>query len=80
MVKIFYDNKTGYFDIGRLLWAASVISSILFEGISIIAKNQNFDPISFGSGVAALLAGGGFSTAIKDRTLTNGGNTNVTES
>lgn len=61
------DHRTGKVDIGRALCAASVLSAILFEGVAIIVKNQNFDAMSFCSGLGALLAGGGFGVAINNR-------------
>lgn len=63
------DNET--FDIGRLLWALSVLAYI---GICIYAvyKGQQFAAAEFGGGLSAQLAGGGFGVAVKGKTEPGG--------
>lgn len=59
------DNQTH--DIGRLLWAVSVLA---FLGMSFFAiwRGQAFDPVAWGTAIALVLAGGGASVAIKSHT------------
>jgi hypothetical protein len=59
------DNET--LDIGRVLWAAG---TIVFFVLSIHStyKGQPFDPTAWGSGFAAVLAGGGAALGFKSKT------------
>lgn len=59
------DNET--FDIGRVLWA---LSCLTFLGISILTtiQGQPFHPMEWGTGLSAVLAGGGISVAVKSHT------------
>ena len=59
------DNHT--FELGRALWALSVIALLAFQGVAIVMKGQAFNPVEFGAGVAAILAAGGFGIAAKDK-------------
>ncbi|GCE89056.1 MULTISPECIES: hypothetical protein [Acetobacteraceae] len=54
-------------EVGRVLWCLSVLAMIIFQGAALCTKGQSFDPVAFGTGVAALLAAGGFGVALKDR-------------
>lgn len=56
------DNKT--LDIGRILWALSVLS-FLSMGFYGIFKGQVMDYLAFGTGVAAVLAAGGAALGLK---------------
>lgn len=56
------DNKT--LDIGRILWALSVLS-FLSMGFYGIFKGQVMDYLAFGTGVAAVLAAGGAALGFK---------------
>lgn len=67
MLKSIFTDSNQDLDAGRILYAVSVVSAIGFEGVAIIAKNQPFDSMAFCSGLAALLAGGGFGVAIRDK-------------
>jgi hypothetical protein len=62
------DNKT--IDIARILWALGCIS---FLGCAFYAlyKGQNWDAVAFGTGFAALLAGGGAAIGLKKGTEPN---------
>ena len=59
------DNHT--FELGRALWALSVLAMLAFQGMAIWLKGQAFSPVEFGAGVAAILAAGGFGVAAKDK-------------
>lgn len=59
------DNQT--FDIGRLLWATGVIVFLVYGGWHVI-RNHQFDPLAFGSGLGAALAGGGLGVGFKKDT------------
>lgn len=59
------DNES--FEIGRALWALSVLATIAYQGVAIWVKGQAFNSVEFGAGVAALLAAGGFGIAVKDK-------------
>lgn len=56
------DNKT--LDIGRILWAMSVIS-FLVMGFYGIWKGQVMDYLAFGTGIAAVMAAGGAALGMK---------------
>ena len=59
------DNKTP--DLGRLLWAVSVLSFIGYAGIHVV-HNHTFDPQAYGLGIGAALAGGGIGLGQKAKT------------
>lgn len=59
------DNSTP--ELGRLLWALSVLAIIFYQGWELIVDKKDFDAIEFGTGIAAILAAGGFGIAAKDR-------------
>jgi hypothetical protein len=56
------DNKT--IDIGRILWAMSVVS-FLVMGFYGIWKGQVMDYLAFGTGIAAVMAAGGAALGMK---------------
>lgn len=60
-----HDNMSP--EVGRMLWAVGCLSMIVFEFIHVFVNAKDFDPISFGGGFAAILAGGGAAIAVKDR-------------
>lgn len=53
-------------DIGRYLWALGVLTMIIYAGWHVI-QNHQFDPVAYGTGLGALLAGGGAGVALKYR-------------
>lgn len=59
------DNRT--FDMGRVLWFQSVQAFILVTIYS-LHKGGSFDPVVWGAGLAALIAGGGAAIGIKANT------------
>jgi hypothetical protein len=59
------DNQS--LDIGRILWALSVLS-FLGMGFYAIYKGQVTDFIAFGTGCAAVLAAGGAALGFKSKT------------
>lgn len=68
-----------HFDLARILWLATAVAGIGFTGAHLI-MNGAFSVIEFGTGMAAILAGGGAATAVKDvgvakaaSTVTGGG-------
>lgn len=58
------DNRE--YEIGRALWALSVLAMIGYQGFA-IWKGQPFSPIEFGAGAGGILAAGGFGVAAKDK-------------
>lgn len=57
------DNQS--VDVGRVLWAALVVSQCGMQAVSVVLHGIPFDPVSFVTGGAALLAGGGAALRIK---------------
>ncbi|RYD47941.1 MAG: hypothetical protein EOP83_27260 [Verrucomicrobiaceae bacterium] len=62
------DNKT--YEMGRVLWFQSVQAFILITMYSLY-KGNDFDPITWGAGVAALIAGGGAAIKLKQESEPN---------
>lgn len=72
-IKDLFTCKDGVsFDVGRVLWVATVLSLIGFEGYSIVWHSQPFDALQFASGAAAALAGGGAALGMKRLTEPQG--------
>ena len=65
------DNQS--FELGRALWALGVLALIAYQGLALWGKGQAFSPIEFGTGLAAILAAGGFGIAAKDKANPSGG-------
>jgi hypothetical protein len=59
------DNET--VDIGRVLWAISVLSFVVMGFIGAY-KGQVTDYLQYGSGIAAVLAAGGAAIGLKSKT------------
>lgn len=59
------DNQT--VDIGRVLWAISVLSFVVM-GFAGVYKGQVTDYLQYGSGIAAVLAAGGAAIGFKGKT------------
>ena len=59
------DNET--LDIGRVLWALSVIT-FLIMGVYSIRRGHSPDFLAYGTGLAALLAAGGAALGLKAKT------------
>jgi hypothetical protein len=57
------DNRTP--DLGRVLWALSLVSFISLTFYSLTTGHYTFDPVTWGAGCAALLASGGAGLAMK---------------
>lgn len=55
----------GHTEMGRVLWFLGGLATIIFQGYAIF-EGQNFDPLTFAGGFAALLAAGGFGIKQKD--------------
>ena len=60
------DNET--LDIGRILWAVSVVAFIGIGAGAVFVQNQVFDPAQWGLGAGAVLAGGGGAIGMKAKT------------
>lgn len=58
------DNRS--FEIGRAMWALSVLMGLIYQGIAILLKGQPFSVTDFGVGMGTLLAAGGVGVAAKD--------------
>jgi hypothetical protein len=65
------DNRT--YDMGRVLWFQSVQAFVLVTIYS-LHKGGSFDPVTWGAGLAALIAGGGAAIGIKASTEPNDAN------
>jgi hypothetical protein len=59
------DNQS--FELGRALWALGTLALIAYQGLALWWRAQAFSPIEFGTGLAAILAAGGFGIAAKDK-------------
>jgi hypothetical protein len=59
------------FELGRALWATGVLAMIAYQGIALWWRAQPFNPVEFGTGIAAILAAGGFGVAAKDKANAN---------
>jgi hypothetical protein len=57
-------------EMGRVLWFLGGVATIVFQGYAIF-KGQEFDPLVFAGGFAALLAAGGFGISQKDNGVAN---------
>ncbi|MHB1176053.1 MAG: hypothetical protein ACYCZJ_13120 [Sulfuriferula sp.] len=56
------------YDIGRILWALGVLTFCFLAGWAIIKNHQAFDAMSYGGGLAAVLAAGGAALGMKQKT------------
>jgi hypothetical protein len=69
--KLFFDSFTGktndIFDIGRILWALSVLFYLGLSTADVI-MTKNFEYQDFGIGLGAVLAGGGAAIGFKKST------------
>ena len=63
------DNRS--VDMGRLLWAFTITCLCVFEGVAVCLRGT-FDPMTFSTGAATLLAGGGVGIAVKAHTEPKG--------
>lgn len=53
------------FDVGRVLWALSMVWFLGLAGWSVIFNHIPFDALAYGGGAAGLLAGGGIGIGAK---------------
>lgn len=53
------------YEAGRFLWFISVLAAIGYSGAH-LAMNGEYDILSFGGGMAALIAAGGWGVGAKD--------------
>ena len=60
------DNSTA--DIGRVLWCVSIVAFVSMAGYSLATGHYVFDPISYGGGLASLIAAGGAALRFKSGT------------
>jgi hypothetical protein len=71
IARIFHGWFTGtdnqHFELGRALWALGCLAMIAYQGAALFVLKQPFNPIEFGTGLAAILAAGGFGVAAKDK-------------
>ena len=63
------DNAT--FDLGRVLWGIMGAGFVFLSGWH-VGHGGAFDPVSWGTGAAGLLAGGGIGIAAKSKTEPGG--------
>jgi hypothetical protein len=54
-----------HLELSRMLWGLSVLAGIAYAG-GHLYLNHAFSIMEFGTGMGALLAGGGAATAVKD--------------
>lgn len=55
------------YEVGRALWALSVIAGIGFAGWDMFGNHNHFNAVEYGTGIGSLLALGGVGIAFKDR-------------
>jgi hypothetical protein len=67
MLHLFSGKDNTTLDIGRILWAISVVTFLLLSAYS-IHNGQLFDPIAWGTGIGLVLGAGGAAIAIKSTT------------
>ena len=61
-----FTSKDGRsFDIARVLWALSIIWFLGLATYSVVVNKALFDALAYGTGGAALLAGGGIGVGAK---------------
>ena len=65
------DNKT--YDLGCILWAQMGIAFVAVSGWAYSSGHASFDPVAWGGGAAAILAGGAGGLKLKQSTEPNGG-------
>jgi hypothetical protein len=53
------------FDLGRILWAISVLAGIAYAGFDLLYLKSKFDITTYGIGIGTLLAAGAGSLYIK---------------
>lgn len=63
---LFSTTDNAGWELGRILWCVGTLALVGFQGFA-IWKAQTFDPLQFGTAVAAILAAGGFGVAQKDK-------------
>ena len=57
------DNTT--FDIGRVLWALSVVVFLVLAIFAVVYKGQSWNPQDYGTGLGLVLAAGGAALGFK---------------
>ena len=60
------DNKSA--DIGRILFAAAIVTAIVLEAFVVVWRNIAFDLVQFCGGISSILLAGGASLAVKSQT------------
>lgn len=72
IAKIIKDWFTGIdgesYDVGKALWVASAVMFCFLAGWAIVVNKQDFDAMSYGGGLAAVLAAGGAAIGMKAKT------------
>lgn len=70
--KIIKDWFTGVdgesYDVGKALWVGASVMYCFLAAWAIVVNKQPFDPIGYGTGLAAVLAAGGAAIAMKAKT------------
>lgn len=74
----FTGNDNQNYEVGRALWALSVLAGIGYAGFDIFWNHSRFNMVEFGTGLGSLLALGGVGLAVKDGKPLIGGSTTVT--
>ncbi len=70
LINMFKGVDNNSLEMGRVLWLLGALATIAYQGYAIF-KGQNFDPLQFAGGFAALLAAGGFGIKQKDTGVAN---------
>lgn len=65
--QIFTGKDKSTYDVGRVLW---VLGVLVYLGLAILAsiQMQPWHPMEFGTGLSAILAGGGIGIGVKSHT------------
>lgn len=56
---VFTESDGTTWDLGRLQWFVGTIAFFALSGFAYVFKGQPFEPVTWGAGLAAVLAAGG---------------------
>lgn len=60
------------YDVGKALWVLASVMFCVLAGWAIVVNKQDFDPLGYGGGLAAVLAAGGAAIGMKAKTEPEG--------
>lgn len=69
IIKDWFTGSDGTsYDVGRMLWVASCVVFCVLACWAVMVNEQPFDPLGYGTGLAAVLAAGGAALGMKAKT------------